>query len=161
MCDRSFDGDFGLASSLVLDFALPSVDLSDPLDLLRPRLPESLLPLLPFSLPAEFGRFTKTGVAPKALTCEAIACNCLLLWLYFSLNPESDSDADSASLAGFFAFFWSFLASWPLPAAPFLADVFKDNSSWSAFSAARLASSTSFMYSILSIRLLNAACVWD
>ena len=86
MCDRSFlpegeaDLDFSLDfASDLFAFALASAALSDPLDLLRPRLPLSLLLLLPFSLVAVFGRLTKTGTAPKALTCDAIACSCLLL----------------------------------------------------------------------------------
>ena len=98
MFDRSFFSDeadwdlpLDFASALDFAFAFASADLSEPWDLLRPRLLLSLLPLLPFSLPAEPGLFTKTGTAPKALTCEAIACSCLLLWLNRSLNPESES----------------------------------------------------------------------
>ena len=97
MVDRSFfsgeaDLDLSLdfASGLDFAFAMACADLSEPGDLLRPRLLLSLL-LLPFSLPACPGRFTKTGTAPKALTCEAIACSCLLLWLNRSLSPESES----------------------------------------------------------------------
>ena len=97
MVDRSFFSDeadldlsLDFASDLDFAFALASADLSEPWDLLRPRLLLSPL-LLPFSLPAEPGLFTKTGTAPKALTCEAIACSCLLLWLNRSLNPESES----------------------------------------------------------------------
>ena len=85
MLDRSrFSGEAALALALDLasglDFAaaLAVADLSEPGDLLRPRLLLSPL-LLPFSLPALPGLFTKTGTAPKALTCAAIACNCLLL----------------------------------------------------------------------------------
>ena len=79
MADRSFfsgeadlDLALALASGLDFAFALAEADLSEPGDLLRPQPLLSSL-LLPFSLPACPGRFTKTGTAPKALTCEAIA----------------------------------------------------------------------------------------
>ena len=75
MCDKSFlpegeadDLDFSLDlfASDLFAFAFASAALSLPLDLLRPRLPLSLL--LPFSLLPWFGRLTKSGTAPRART---------------------------------------------------------------------------------------------